>query len=80
MSAHADIDVLLDGKSPDDLGIKVGALSIHETLAGHATFSLECIALDEGDLQSASGSQPSRSRCSPPTAARRGNGSSSRAW
>ena len=58
MSAHADIDVLLDGKSPDDLGIKVGALSIHETLAGHATFSLECIALDEGDLQSASGSQP----------------------
>ena len=57
MSSHADIDILLDGKSPDELGVKVGALTIHEALAGHASFTLECIALDEGLADAASGSQ-----------------------
>jgi uncharacterized protein involved in type VI secretion and phage assembly len=60
--ANADVDVLLDGKTEDDLGVRFGHLTLHETLAGHASFSIECLALDEGDAAALSGSQPNLDR------------------
>ncbi len=57
MSAHADIDVKIGGKTAVDLGIKLGRLVLNEALGAHATFSLECHALDEGQAVQVSGSQ-----------------------
>ena len=59
MSAHADIDVLLDGRTPAQHGILIGNLGIQETLGGHATFTVECVALNEGIGSALSGSQAS---------------------
>lgn len=58
MSAHADVDLFVGGQPLAGLGVKAGAFSLQEIMGGHASFSLECMALDEGIVGAVSGSQP----------------------
>ena len=56
MSAHAEIHVSVGGQDPGGLGVRIGTVTLAEALWDHASFTVECLALDEGTPAAISGS------------------------